>query len=229
MDDIKIISLGGSIIAPNEPDIEFIKQFVTIIKEYINGNKNRKLIFVVGGGGPARLYQNAAKELRSETSPSELDWIGIMATRLNSQLVKTVFGELCQNDVVTDPTADFDFKGSILLAAGWKPGFSTDNDAVLLAERFGAKSVINLSNIAKIYSDDPKKNPDAVALDSLTWDEYKKMVGTDWTPGKNVPFDPVATKKAAKLGLKVITAAGRKLDNLKNILEGKEFEGSIIE
>lgn len=228
MEDVKVISLGGSIIAPDQPDTGFIRQFSDVIAEYLEADASRKLIFVVGGGGPARLYQQAARELTPGLGSENLDWIGIMATRLNAQLVKEVFHKYCLNAVVTDPTAEFDFSGRILLAAGWVPGFSTDNDAVILAERFSAETVINLSNISKIYSDDPKKNPDAIPLDSLSWADYTKMIGNEWTPGRNVPFDPVATQKATELGLKVITASGKDLKNIRNILEEKPFEGSVI-
>jgi uridylate kinase len=54
------------------------------------------------------------------------------------------------------------------------------------------------------------------------------MVGDDWTPGKNLPFDPVATRRAAELGLQVITAGGRNLANVEAILEGREFTGTLI-
>ena len=114
------------------------------------------------------------------------------------------------------------------MAAGWKPGFSTDFDAVVLAERFGAKTVVNLSNIAQVYTDDPKKNPDAKPLVSATWPEFQKIVGTEWNPGLNAPFDPIATKKAADLGLTVVVAAGSNLPNLDKILRDEPFFGTTI-
>ena len=228
MEDIKVISLGGSIIAPDKVDTEFLKEFYTEIISYLNRDENRKLIFVTGGGGPARAYQSAYREISNETDAGLQDWIGIMATRLNGQLVKGIFGELCKNDVVTDPSAPGSFDGRIMVAAGWKPGWSTDFDAVVLAERFNADTVINLSNISKVYSADPKEDPSAVPLDRMNWDELKALVGDQWVPGKNVPFDPVATKKAAELKLKVITAAGRDIPNLKRLLENEDFEGTII-
>jgi uridylate kinase len=118
--------------------------------------------------------------------------------------------------------------GRVLVAAGWKPGFSSDNDAVLLAERFGAGSVINLSNIEQVYTDDPKKNPDARPIDAISWPDFRALVGDEWKPGKNVPFDPVASRRAAELGLKVICAAGRDLENLGKILRGEAFLGTTI-
>lgn len=228
MENIKVISLGGSIIAPDKVDTEFIKKFYSEIKRYLDKDAGRKLIFVTGGGGPARHYQSAYREISEETDSELQDWIGIMATRLNAQLVKGIFGKLCDNDVVTDPSAPGSFDGRIMVAAGWKPGWSTDFDAVVLAERFGADTVINLSNISKVYTADPKLDPNAVALDSMSWDELKALVGDKWVPGKNVPFDPVATTRAAELKLKVITAAGADIENISCILEDKEFTGTVI-
>jgi uridylate kinase len=114
------------------------------------------------------------------------------------------------------------------VAAGWKPGFSSDYDAVLLAEKFGAKTVINLSNIEKVYTDDPRRDPDAKPLDTISWADFRSLIGDEWMPGKNVPFDPVASRHAEKTGLTVICAAGRNLPNLKRLLSGENFTGTTI-
>ena len=151
-----------------------------------------------------------------------------MATRLNAQLVKALFSEWCGQDVVTNPTQVDPLTGRVLVAAGWKPGFSTDYDAVLLAERFQADALINLSNIEKVYTADPKTNKDAKPIDQISWADFRALVGDEWTPGKNVPFDPVASRHAAKIGLKVICAAGKNLENLRSILNGEKFIGTSI-
>ena len=228
----KILSVGGSMIAPEKPDVEFLSAFVKMAKEWLAQDSGRRLILVAGGGSPARVYQDAYKEVCASlgVAPDNeaADWVGVMATRINAQLLKASFGGLCQNDVVTNPTADIDFKGQVLVASGWKPGFSSDNDAVLLAEKFGADTVVNLSNIEKVYTDDPRKNPDARPLDEISWADFRKMVGDEWVPGKNVPFDPVASKKAAELGLTVICSAGKNIENTKNILDGAPYVGTTI-
>ncbi|MFC2329879.1 MAG: UMP kinase [Treponema sp.] len=228
----KILSVGGSIIAPDKPDSGFLTSFIAMIKDWLNADPARRLILVAGGGAPARVYQNAYKEvaaeLRENIEGDAADKIGIMATRLNAELVKALCGELCKNDVVYNPTENIEFSGRILVAAGWKPGFSTDNDAVLLAEKFSADTVLNLSNIEKVYTDDPKKNPSAKPIDSISWQDFRKMVGDNWTPGKNTPFDPIASKKAEELSLKVICASGKNIENIKNILDGKDFVGTKI-
>lgn len=225
---VKILSLGGSIVAPDGVDTAFLKKFKTLVEEYLAKDPDRKLILVIGGGAPARVYQKAFREIEPNAPADVQDWIGITATRLNAQLVKSIFGDLCKDPVVTDPSADISFTGRVLVGAGWKPGFSTDFDAVYLAERFGGKTVVNLSNIVKVYSDDPKKNPGAKPLDKINWVDFQKIVGTEWVPGKNVPFDPIAAQKAKELALDVIVAGGKDIENIGNILEDRPYIGTLI-
>ncbi len=223
-----VISLGGSIVAPDKPDVPFLRDFLALATAWLDEDPARRLILVVGGGGPAREWQRAYREAARRAEPDAQDWVGIMATRLNAQLVKALFGELCPRDVVIDPTAVGVFPGRVLVAAGWKPGFSTDYDSVLLAELFGAGTIVNLSNIAKVYTADPKLDPSARPIDSIGWAEFRALVGDDWVPGKNAPFDPVASRRAQELGLRVVCAAGRDLPNLRAILEGGPFTGTVI-
>nr|QQK86760.1 uridylate kinase [Treponema denticola] len=229
---VTVLSVGGSIVAPDKPDFDFLDKFSKTIRNWLLQDSSRKIIMVIGGGAPARDYQNAYRKVcdlrKAPAKNDEADWIGIMATRLNAQLVKAVFEDLCPNPIVYDPTTVDMFGGQILVAAGWKPGFSTDNDAVVLAERFSGNLVVNLSNIAKVYTDDPKKNPEARPIDSISWEDFIKIVGTEWVPGKNTPFDPIASQRAQKAGIKVICAAGKDIENLENILNGKDFKGTVI-
>ncbi|MCL2232148.1 MAG: UMP kinase [Treponema sp.] len=225
---ITVMSLGGSIVAPDGVDEGFLKDFTALIGELLGRDDKRRFIIVVGGGGPARAWQQAYRAVCPHPVDDHADWIGIMATRLNAELVRAVMGEWCTQSVVYDPTQVEPLMGRVLVAAGWKPGFSSDYDAVLLAERFQADAVINLSNIEKVYTDDPRKTPEAKPIDSISWTDFCAMVGDEWVPGKNVPFDPIASKHAAKIGLKVICAAGKNLANLKNILTGGPFIGTTI-
>lgn len=227
---VKVISLGGSIVAPDRVDYDFLRDFRSALDEHLAADSARKIILVVGGGAPARDYQRAYRELAGDAvDRDEQDWIGIAATHLNGQLLRAVFRTHCPDPLVTDPTAPIEFRGRVLVAAGWKPGFSTDYDAVVLAERFGAAEVINLSNIERVYTADPRTNPSARPIDRIDWEGFRKIVGDVWNPGANLPFDPVAAKKAAELHLRVSVAAGRDIRNLKSILEGKPFSGTLIE
>jgi uridylate kinase len=244
-----VISLGGSIVAPQGgPNGSFLLQFRNVLLSWLEAD-NRKAIIVVGGGAAARQWQKAYKEFIEQDTKIQtkkdgdgglkqnkasylnesLDRIGIAATRLNAQLVKEVFSDYCPDSVITDPSSDIAMHGKILVAAGWKPGFSTDYDAVLLAERFHADKIVNLSNISQIYSADPKKDPFAKPLAHITFDALLKMTGAVWNPGANLPFDPIAAAKAEELGLRIIFASGTDLENFGKILIGNSFLGTIID
>ena len=225
---LTVLSVGGSIIAPDKVNTEFLKEFRKAIVNYLEEDKDAELIFVCGGGAPARVYQSAYREITGETSGEREDWLGIKATYLNAELMRAVFSDYVTCDVVTNPTGEIENRGRILVASGWKPGFSTDTDAVYLAKRFGGKKIVNLSNIKKVYTDDPKKNPNAVPIDTITWKHFRQMVGYEWKPGLNAPFDPIASGLAEEAGLSVICADGRNISNTIAILKDQEFEGTVI-
>jgi uridylate kinase len=228
MSNLAVLSLGGSIIAPDKVDIDFLSKFNKAIRTYLKEDKNNKLILVCGGGAPARVYQSAYRQIVEEKNDDVQDWIGIKATHLNAQLVHSIFNDLCSDEVITNPSADIKFTNQVLVAAGWKPGFSTDTDAVFLSKRFGGKLIVNLSNIAKVYTADPKLDKNAKPLDTISWEDFREMVGNEWIPGKNCPFDPIASKGAQEDQMKVICADGRNIENTLNILRGKEFYGTTI-
>ena len=79
-----------------------------------------------------------------------------------------------------------------------------------------------------MYTDDPRKNPDAAPIDRISWPEFRKIVGYEWNPGLNAPFDPIASGIAEENGMTVIAADGRNIENTRAILEGKPFEGTVI-
>jgi uridylate kinase len=116
-----------------------------------------------------------------------------------------------------------------VIAAGWKPGWSTDYCATLICEDYNVPLIINLSNIEKVYDKDPNKFKDAKPKDSMSWKEFRAMVGDKWTPGMHAPFDPIAAKRSDELGIKVAVMNGNNLENASNFLNGKKFVGTVIE
>lgn len=223
---VKILSVGGSIIIPPSGfDSNFLIKFRELILAEVK--KGARFILVIGGGATARNYQQAVKNF-GISSATELDWVGIKTTALNAELVRVLFGEYAHKEVAVNPTKKIKTTKPIIVACGWKPGCSTDKDAVLLAKTYGAKEVINLSNIDYVYDSDPRTNPGAKKLERVTWKELRKIVGNTWTPGANVPFDPMAAKEAEKLKLTVQFVKGTEIEALKNVLGNKVYGGSII-
>ena len=223
--DMIIVSLGGSLIVPEEIDIEFLKNFRELILKHTKLGK--KFIIITGGGKTARRYQKAAAEI-SQLNEEDLDWIGIHSTRLNAHLLRTIFRDVAHPVIVKNPTKKEKFKEPVLVAAGWKPGCSTDFDAVLLAKTYSAKKLVNLTNIEYVYDKDPKKFKDAKPVEKISWADFRKIVGDEWDPGLNMPFDPVASKEAQKLGLEVAIMKGSDLENFEDYIEGKGFKGTTI-
>ncbi len=188
-----IISLGGSLIVPDEINISFIKDFVNVITEYTT--KGFSFIIITGGGKIARTYSIVAKEVNSANNV-DLDWIGIAATRLNAELIRVLFGDLAYFEIIMDPDHIPSTDKSVIVGGGWKPGNSSDLAAVHAAKSVNAKKLINLSNIDYAYSKDPNKFPDAVKIEKSSWEDFRNILPTEWVPGLNMPFDPIAAKEA---------------------------------
>src|SRR3989339_577967 len=199
--NIKIVSVGGSIIIPkNGFDTEFLKKFRQMIIDEVK--KGQKFILIIGGGSTARVYQSALLET-AKVKDIDLDWMGIEATIINANFVRLMLGDLAYKEVVTNPNKKVKTNKSIIIAAGYKPGCSTDYDTVLFAKTYDAKEMINLSNIEYVYDKDPKEFNDAKIIEQIDWKTFRKeIVGDIWQPGKSAPFDPVASKAAEKLKLK---------------------------
>jgi len=223
MKETIIISLGGSLVAPGEIDVGFLNNFRHCLQKYLN--KKRFFIYV-GGGKVARLYQKALLEFKADDS--ERDWMGISISRLNAEIVKQVFIKDSYAKIITDPTKKINTRKDILIAAGWKPGWSTDYCSVIMAKNSGLKTIINLTNIDYVYDKNPHKFPNAKRIKEINWREFKKIVGNKWSPGLSMPFDPRASKIADILKIKVVVINGKKLERLENFLNNKPFIGTII-
>ena len=220
-----IISLGGSLVVPDEIDTQFVVGFKQLIeKEVVFG---KSFILIIGGGKICRRYQKAGTEI-SGLSNEELDWLGIHVTRLNAEFMRIVFGSLAHPNVIIDPTTVGLIKESLAIGAGWKPGNSTDFAAVVMAKTFGARKIVNLSNIDYAYDKDPNQYPDAKKIEKISWKEFKKIIPAEWSPGVNTPFDPVAAREAETLGIEVAIMNGKNLANLDSYLNGKAFQGTVI-
>ena len=225
-----VISLGGSIIVPGDIQVEFLKKFKEFILKFLK--KDFRFIIVTGGGSVARNYIKAAAEI-TKISNEDKDWLGIHATRINAHLIRTIFKKEAYPIVLDSPLKKINGdsgKYKLFIASGWRPGWSSDYCAVLLADRFKADKIINASNIDYAYDSDPSTRLGASAkpIKEITWAKYRKIISPKWTPGMKVPFDNVASKMAQKLRINVVITRGTDLKNLEKILTNKKFRGTII-
>jgi len=216
-----VISLGGSVLNEELNNITFLKGFIKLIKGYLN----HKFVIFCGGGDIARKYIKYGRKL--SLNSKSLDWIGIYATRLNAIMLKNLFLDYSNKEILINPTKSVKFDKNIVLAAGWKPGWSTDYDAVLVAKKIKADKLINITNISHVFDKDPKKFKNAKKIKKIRWKKFRQIVGSEWTPGLNMPFDPIASKEAEKSKIKVMII-NNDLSKLRNCLDSKKFDGTLI-
>lgn len=226
-----IISVGGSVVVPNTGiSSNFLKKLNLFIRTQLKKHPNRQFFLVIGGGTTARQYRDAGRDVVGhDLSVDDLDWLGIHATRLNAHLVRTIFRDIAHPYVLKHYEIIRKVEESVVIAAGWKPGWSTDFCNTLICEDYKAKKIINLSNIEQVFNKDPRKHKDAKPLHSVTWKQFRKLVGDVWIPGMNAPFDPIASQRAQQLGLTVVVMHGNNFKNIESYLNGGKFIGTVIE
>src|SRR3989338_5737845 len=225
MKETIIISLGGSLIIPEELDVDFLKDFKTLILSHTQ--KGKKFVVITGGGEINRRYNKVAKEVGSPTD-EDLDWIGIAALRLNAELLRVIFSEHAHNRVISNLGTPFSFDKNIVIGSAYEPGKSTDWDAVVAAKNLSAKKIINLSNVDYVYDSDPNTNPNAKKIEKISWTNYRKIIPKEWTSRLSSPFDPVASELAEREGMEVVIMNGKPIENLEKCLNGESFLGTII-
>lgn len=224
-----VLKLGGSLIVPNGGlDIPYIKNFYKFIRKQI-AEKNRRFFILVGGGKLSRHYRDAGAEVTGHELPDEdLDWIGIHTTRLNAHLFRTIFRDIAHPYIVQNYDIIRKATEPIVIAGGWKPGWSTDYCAVVLAQDYNIKSIVKMSNTDYVYNKDPNKFKDAKPFNKISWKDYRAMVGDTWRPGQHEPFDPIAAKLASELKTRIFYLDGRSIENAEKAINGEKFTGTVI-
>lgn len=215
-----VISLGGSRIIPKDIDVDFLLELRKVILRKISSSPKEKIAIVCGGGFLARMYQNSLRTILSNSITKEstrkksdnitLDKVGILATKMNAFLVKSMFSGI----------------KNVKVYSGTVPGHSTDFVATTIASKHKSSSVINFSNIKYVYDKDPRLHKDARKIERISYAEFEKQFGKEWIPGKNVPFDPKALSLAKKKRIKIFFSDS--VSDLEELFSGKS-SGTIIE
>ena len=83
-----VLSLGGSLIIPDEINTKYLKSFK---KTILKNTSNYKFIVVCGGGNIARKYISALKKVGMNTLFQS--YAGISATRTNARFMSYFFNQ----------------------------------------------------------------------------------------------------------------------------------------
>ena len=223
---VVVIALGGSVIFPNNIDSDFLRRFRLFIRDQVS-RYQRKFLIVAGGGKICRAYQQAASEVIQLPSEDQ-DWLGIHTTRGNAQLLRSVFRDIANPVVIDERYKVRTLRYPVTIASGWRPGNSTDYIAFALAEDFGVDEVVVAGKPKYVYTKDPRKYKSAKPLTLISWKEYRKLIPRKWVPGAHAPVDSVAARLGQEEGISAFVIGGTDLKNFQDMLNGKEFRGTMI-
>jgi uridylate kinase len=221
-----VLSLGGSLIIPDDINIKFLKEFKKIILK--NTNKY-KFVIVCGGGSAARKYISALKETGINEKLQSLS--GISATRMNARFMNYFFNINPEKGIphTIKILKRYVRKQDVIFcgALEYKINQTSDSTATEIAKKLKA-TFVNLSNVAGLYNKDPEKNKNAKLIPKISYTNFYKMANKEkFKPGQHFILDQTASKIIMKNKIKTYLL-GKNLKEFVNFLKNKKFKGTII-
>ena len=213
-----VLSLGGSLIIPEDIGITFLRKFKKVI---LKNSKKYKFVVVCGGGSIARKYISALKEEKlNETLQS---FSGISATRMNARFMTYFFNKDSEYGIphTTEALKLYLKKNDIVFcgALEYKPKQTSDSTAAELARKFQTV-FINLTNVSGLYDKNPKKYKDAKFISRISWKEFDRLANANkYQPGQHFVLDQTASKIILKFKIPTYIL-GQDMNQLENVLNG---------
>ncbi|MFP4567695.1 MAG: hypothetical protein ACLFN8_02005 [Candidatus Woesearchaeota archaeon] len=241
-----IIKYGGSFVISGEKyNQDALDELVKLAEE----NTEKQFVFIIGGGKLCRninmhakpLLEDALGDKSDEQLNIALDELGIAVTKINARYVRAYLEEKLTDkrvyeDIIDYPEVAVKTNKQVIIAAGYKPGVSTDYDMMLLAKAYSATTAIKISDFpivlnVKPLDFDKTKIPEYTPMPKITWEQILDLVGREFIAGGNYPLDP----PSAILGNNIIKEKpnftlyiGQK-EQLNKMLKGEDFYGTIIQ
>ena len=221
-----VLSLGGSLIIPENIEKRFLQEFK---KTIIKNTNNCKFIIVCGGGSIARKYISALREVGISEKLQSLS--GISATRMNARFMNYFFNLNPEYGIPHTmrllrkyiKKQDVVFCGAL----EYKPNQTSDSTATEIAKKF--KTIfINLTDVQGLHDKNPKQYKDAKFIPKISWKNFNKMANKiKFKPGQHFVLDQNAADMIMRN--KIITyILGKSMNQLDNLLKNKKFKGTII-
>lgn len=226
MKKIIVLSLGGSLIIPDQIDYSYLKNFKKQIKKL---TKDYKFIVVCGGGSTARKYIQGLKKEKLDNRFQSL--AGIASTRINARFMNYFFEFEPEYGIPhTEETLKKYIKKRNVVFCGaleYKPNQTSDSTAAEIAKNF--KTIfVNLTNVQGLHDKNPLTHRDAKFIPKISWEKFEQMANKiEFKPGQHFVLDQTAAKiiKQHKISTYII---GKDIKQLSNLLKGKNFKGTEI-
>ena len=221
-----VVSLGGSVLAPSL-DAGRVREHAAVIEGLVDDGCT--LGVVVGGGGVAREYIGAGRDLGA--NEIELDGIGIAVTRLNSRLLIAALGDRVVPAPATtyEEAGDHLRRGEVCVMGGVAPGQTTDAVSAALAEYVDADLLVYATSVPGVFSADPNRYDDATKFDELTPAELVDViVGLEMNAGSSAPVDLLAAKLIERAGMRTIVLDGTDPERIAAAIRDGEHDGTDV-
>ena len=186
---------------------------------------------VVGGGN----FWRGVKNGEGRMDRAQADRMGMLATVMNGPALQDVSRQhgaearvftAMRIEAVGEPFtldgADACLKaGNVAIFGGGvgSPFFTTDTGAVLRAALIGADAILLAKNVDGVYSADPKKDPNAVKYDALSYAEVLER--------RLAVMDSTATCLAMDNNIPVLVFALKEPGNILRALSGENV-GTLV-
>jgi uridylate kinase len=223
---IIVLSLGGSLIIPNEISTDYLKKFKKTILKH---TKNYKFVIVCGGGSIARKYISS---LEKEGINEELQsFAGISTTRMNARFMSYFFNLDQERGIphTMKVLNKYINKKDVVFcgALEYKPNQTSDSTSAQIAKKF--KTIfINLTNITGLYDKNPLENKNAKFIPKISWEDFDKIANKiKFKPGQHFVLDQNASKiiKENKIYTHIL---GKDVSQLDKLLSNQKFIGTTI-
>ncbi|MWV63750.1 UMP kinase [Halorubrum sp. JWXQ-INN 858] len=201
-----VVSIGGSVLAPDLDPDRVAAHADALERLAADGCE---LGVVVGGGGVAREYIEAARELGA--NEVQLDQLGIGTTRLNARLLIAALGEAATISPATeyDEAAAALRRDEVSVMGGVTPGQTTDAVAAAFAEAVDADLLVYATSADGVYDADPNVHADATQYAEMTPAELVDVVlPMSRDAGASAPVDLLAAKLIDRAGIRSVVLDG---------------------
>lgn len=210
-----VIKLSGSVVEAEagEIDVTYVAEFADALAEAC---QDMRIAVTIGGGGVARRYIRAARELGETDSRASL-----LGGDLGYMNCKLVIAALRQRGVAVAPSPLDAWddacraveRGEVPVLCGWWPGLTSDSVAVYFADYASINYVLKLSRVDAIYDHDPDMSPVAMPHRELTHAELCNLVAVsdERSAGAHGVLDIVAVRRLEKSGIGLLFAHKNRL------------------
>ncbi len=197
------VSLGGSVVSENIEELDFIVDQIRDIAE-----RCEKVVVVVGAGSLKKYIGYCDQKCTN----SELDSVGIRATRLNASVLRSYFDGACGFIPSSFRELNKALESSdLIFMGGTEPGHSTDGVSAIAAETIGADVMVDATDVDGVLLEEDSEE----SADVMTYSEvFEHIFSSSSDPGSYSLIDRTAKNVLERSDIDCVVVNGNKRDEI---------------